>query len=161
MWKMLQDNKVHKYYQGRSVLEFLNITPLSSVTFNCFWSIHVVLYLTSTQLPRKYNAWCFDITVSESLHTGLKQTSVWKYLLNKWMTYKLVGRMLTTYRVNYQCKGGNDGLKQQFRKRGITMGWMREMEPESWLDRGPTHPGMWVEGLAGWVLARESGLGLM
>jgi len=73
---MLQNSKVYKYYQGRSVLEFLNIMLLSSVAFNYFCSIHVVFYLTSTQLPRKYNAWCFDIIVSESLHTGLKQTGV-------------------------------------------------------------------------------------
>ena len=73
---MLQNSKVYKYYQGRSVLEFLNTMPLSSVAFNYFCSIHIVFCLTSTQLPRKYNAWCFDITVSESLNTGLKQTGV-------------------------------------------------------------------------------------
>ena len=58
-------------------------------------------------------------------------------------------------------KGEMMGSDNNSEKEASPMGWMREMEPELWLDRGPTHPGMWVGGLAEWVLVRESGLDLM
>lgn len=41
------------------------------------------------------------------------------------MAYKLAGR--TVHRADYQCKGGNDGLRQQFRKRGVPGCCMEEM----------------------------------
>ena len=73
------------------------------------------------------------------------------------MAYKLAGRKM--HRVNYQYKGGNDGLRQQFRKRGVTVCCMEEMNLScDWREDLP-FPERAV-GSMEWVLGKESGLGL-